>query len=59
MLYASGEMPMIGDRIKDNGGQQATVIAFRGSRIIVRWDKGVVGMEYASEGFTLIARAAE
>ncbi len=57
--YANGEMPMIGDRIKDQKGRQAKVIDLEGSRIIIRWDEGVVGMEYASEEFTLIERKRE
>jgi hypothetical protein len=59
MIYASGETPMIGDRIKDKQGNRATVIDIEGSRIMIRWDEGVVGMEYASDEFTLIARATK
>ncbi len=59
MPYASGEMPLIGDRIKDQKGRQATVIDLEGSRIVIRWDDGVVGMEYASEVFTLTARGSK
>jgi hypothetical protein len=59
MIYASGETPMIGDRIKDKQGKQATVIDIEGSRIMIRWDEGVVDMEYASDEFTLIARATK
>jgi hypothetical protein len=57
--YASGEAPMIGDRIKDRQEREAKVIDLEGSRIMIRWDEGVVGMEYPSEEFTLIATATK
>ncbi len=49
MPYASGEMPMIGDRIKDRQERQAEVIDLEGPRIMIRWAEGVVGVEYHSE----------
>lgn len=59
MPYASGEMPMIGDRIKDNQGRQAKVIDLEGSGIRVRWNEGVVGIEYPSDEFFLVEGAEQ
>lgn len=56
MPYASGEMPWVGDRIKDKQGRQATVTDVERSRILIRWDDGVVSLEYPCEEFVLIAR---
>lgn len=60
MLYASGETPMFGDRIKDKQGRQATVRdLLPDGEILVRWDEGVVEMEYPANKFTLTARATK
>lgn len=56
MAYASGEMPVVGDRIKDQKGREAKVTDVEGARILIRWDEGVVSMEYSCEDFVLIAR---
>ena len=56
MPYASGEMPVVGDRIKDQKGREAKVTDVEGNRILIRWDEGVVSMEYACEEFFLLAR---
>jgi hypothetical protein len=63
MLYASGEAPMIGDRISDTRGSVGTVthIIFdvKGpGELTIRWDDGIVGIRYLkTEAFTLISRA--
>ena len=56
MPYATGEMPMVGDRIKDQKGREAKVTDVEGARILIRWAEGVVSLEYACEEFVLIAR---
>jgi hypothetical protein len=56
MRYASGEVPVIGDRIMDTGGRRATVIEIKGSLIVIKWDEGVIGFEYSSEQFSLVQR---
>jgi hypothetical protein len=63
MLYASGEPPMIGDRISDTRGSIGTVthITFGvgcPTELTIRWDDGIVGISYLRiEDFTLISRA--
>lgn len=56
MPYATGEMPIVGDRIKDKQGRQAKVTDVEGARILIRWDEGVVSLEYPCDSFVLIAR---
>lgn len=58
MPYIGGEIAMVGDRVKDAKGQLATVVELRGNNsFIVKWDEGVVGIEYPTEEFALVARA--
>ena len=59
MPYASGEVPKIGDRIEDKQGRRAKVTDIDGTRVTIRWDQGVISMDYASEEFTLIARSKQ
>ena len=59
MPYACGEEPMIGDRIQDKQGRPGKVTDLQESRIRVRWDKGVVAIEYAPEGFSLVGRISD
>jgi hypothetical protein len=59
MPSASGEMPMIGDRIKDKKGRQARVTDVEGTRILIRWDEGVVSLEYPCEDFVLAERSEQ
>ena len=56
MAYSSGEMPKVGDRVKDTQGRQAKVTDVEGARILIRWDNGVVSLDYPCEEFVLIAR---
>lgn len=56
--YIGGEIPKMGDRVKDANSQLATVVELgRNNHVIVKWDEGVVGIEYPAQEFTLIARA--
>ena len=57
MLYASGELPQIGDRIKDHKGKYAKVIDIEGSRILIEWDEGAMDMEHPSDDFFLVETA--
>ena len=57
MPYATGETPMIGDRIKDKQGQQAKVNQLEGDKIMIQWDEGVLALEYPPDDFFLVARA--
>jgi hypothetical protein len=59
MPYATGEMPMVGDRIKDQKGRQAKVTDIEGDRILIRWVEGVVSLEYACGEFALVARSEQ
>ena len=59
MPYATGEMPMLGDCIKDQKGREAKVTDVEGDRILIRWDEGVVSLEYACDEFVLLARKGE
>ena len=59
MSYAGGEVPMVGDRIRDPNQRTATVQqVLIGRGIGIRWDQGVISIEYPwTNQFTLIARA--
>jgi hypothetical protein len=59
MPYSTGEMPMVGDRIKDQKGRQAKVTDVERATILIRWDEGVVSLEYPCEDFALVARSGE
>jgi hypothetical protein len=59
MHYKSGEVPVIGDRVKNKDGRRATVIDLKGSLIEIKWDEGVVGLEYSSEQFALVERGEQ
>jgi hypothetical protein len=51
-------MPMMGDHVEDKKRRQAKVVDLEGSKIMIRWDEGVVVMDYYPEQFTLLRRAA-
>ena len=61
MPYGSGETPMVADRISDEKGRLGTVTGVHSSGVFtVRWDDGVVGINYSvAERFTLVFRAPE
>lgn len=61
MPYASGESPMVGDRITDKRGRVGTVTAASAGGIFtISWNDGVAGANYTiAERFTLISRASE
>jgi hypothetical protein len=59
MPYASGETPMVGDHIKDEQGRQGKVTDVEGSRILIRWDEGVVSLEYPCDDFVLVTRSEQ
>jgi hypothetical protein len=59
MPYATGEMPMVGDHIKDQKGREAKVTDVEGATILIRWNEGVVSLEYPCENFALVARSGE
>lgn len=49
---------MVGDRVKDRKGRQATVVEVSTNyAVIVKWDEGVVGIEHPTGEFALVARA--
>jgi hypothetical protein len=57
MIYASGEIPQIGDRLEDSKERQGTIVEINDSEIIIRWDEGVVGISYPSVlGFFFVQR---
>ncbi len=67
MRYANDETPMTGDRIKNSAGELGTVTAILGAsnihpepgRITVKWDEGIVDIDYDLAGkFILISRAS-
>ena len=63
MTYVNSETPMVGDRIKDEGGRRGTVNSvglYRGIyELTVKWDGGAVGIRIPiTEEFTLITRRA-
>jgi hypothetical protein len=59
MPYMTGEMPKVGDRVKDKQWRLATVISVLESGIVVRWDQGVVEIEYPNANdFELVERAS-
>jgi len=58
MPYITGEMPKVGDRVKDKKWRLATVVSVQESGIVVRWDQGVVEIEYPNANdFELLERA--
>ena len=59
MPYATGEMPVVGDRIKDHKGREAKVTEVEGDKILIRWCEGVVSLEYACDEFFLLARKGQ
>jgi hypothetical protein len=64
MPYVGGELPKLGDYVKNEYEQPGTVIRLHSAQngidqISVRWDDGAVEPPLASaEGFTLISRTA-
>jgi hypothetical protein len=61
MTYASGETPMVGDRVSNKMGRIGIVMAVPDHGILtVKWHGGAVGINYTvAERFTLISRAPE
>jgi len=61
MPYTSGEIPMVGDSIRDKAGRLGSVTAAsNGGIFTISWHEGVVGADYkAAERFTLISRISE
>ena len=68
MRYANDEIPLAGDRILNSNGGLGTVIGTslgaskhaEPARISVKWDEGIVEIEYDSASrFTLIARTSQ
>lgn len=61
MTYASGETPMVGDRVSNNKGRIGIVTRVSDFGIFtVKWDDGIAGINYTvAERFTLISRAPE
>lgn len=59
MSYSDGQVPIVGDRIENELGRQGIVTeALKDGAIVIRWDEGVVAIEYDSaREFRLIARA--
>jgi hypothetical protein len=64
MPYFGGEVPRLGDYVKNQYEQPGTVIGLYSAKgekdqISVRWDDGAVEAPLASaEGFTLVSRVA-
>jgi hypothetical protein len=64
MPYAGGELPKLGDYVKNEYEQPGTVIRLHSAhdgkdQISVRWDDGALEAPLVSvEGFTLISRIA-
>jgi hypothetical protein len=64
MPYVGGELPKLGDYVKNEYEQPGTVIRLHSAQngidqISVRWDDGAVEPPLASaEGFTLISHTA-
>jgi hypothetical protein len=64
MPYVGGEIPKLGDYVKNEYEQPGTVIRLHSAQdgkdqIAVRWDDGAVETPLGSaEGFALISRAA-
>ena len=65
MHYGSGDTPMVGDRVMDSARGLGTVtgiscganIGPNTARLSIKWDKGVVEIDYPSaEKFTLVSR---
>ena len=47
VFYKAGEVPKVGDRIQDKRGALATVVGVQPRvGILLRWDQGVVDLEY-------------
>ena len=58
MIYSSGQYAETGDRVKDEWGELGTVVEVRTLDIMIKWDKGVLRLEYPSgDTLTLVARA--
>ena len=58
MIYRSGEYAETGDRVKNERGELGTVVEVRALEIVIKWDKGVLQLEYPSgDSLTLVARA--
>jgi hypothetical protein len=64
MPYVRGELPKLGDYVKNEYEQPGTVIRVHSTQdgkdqISIRWDDGAVEAPLAfAEGFTLISRGA-
>jgi len=60
MPYRTGELLAVGDRIKDSNGKLGTVTSYVGRIFTVRWDEGVVDLQYSlAEKFTLVSRVTD
>jgi hypothetical protein len=58
MIYSSGQYAETGDRVKDEWGELGTVVEVRPLEIVIKWDKGVLHLEYPSgDPLTLVARS--
>lgn len=58
MIYSSGEYAETGDLVKNERGELGTVVEVRALEIVIKWDKGVLHLEYPSgDSLTLVARA--
>ena len=63
MPYVGGELPKLGDYVKNEYDQPGTVIRVHSAQdgkdqIAVRWDTAPLKRRWLPEGFTLISRSA-
>jgi len=57
MPYASGEIPVVGDRIMDTNSRAGTIMSCNARIFTVNWDEGGTGIYYTvAERFSLISR---
>jgi hypothetical protein len=61
MPYASGEIPDVGDYVKNQWEQPGTVIRVHSAqdgqeRVTIRWGDGGIDLLFASAEYTLVSR---
>jgi hypothetical protein len=61
VFYKAGQVPKVGDRIRDKRGALATVLSVQPRiGILLKWDENVVDLEYPCvDHFTLVSRDSD